>query len=600
MSVKVLCPKCRAEIYDPANLKSVTCHSCMFTFDFDVQATVLQPSTQAELKKIGKYEVIGELSRGGMGIIYKGYQRELDRHVAIKVVNPQLLEHAEFVERFFREAKALARLNHPHIVQVYDADRDGSTVFMVMELVEGKSLRTLLKLGKLPSDESLRLIPQICDALDYAHSQGIVHRDIKPDNILITYRGEVKIADFGLAVLFTANADTPRLTSADVILGTYDYMAPEQRQGAANVDHRADLYALGVVMYEMLTGRLPVGRVEAPSKVSGTDLRLDEIVFRALESDPQKRWARASQVKEAIARPSSQPPPPLPPTAEPPKRRRADLILAAILVGCTLVALWVTALKVRNDKLAARKGDRGQPVEATVAPPPEKPRLKIAPDRRLSGTSAKTLEEFFSKAPKGERVDVEIDPASPTLRQQEVIEAAEKVGIPIRFVTGDTKLMKLHLKRGQKIAFEHFTLYYWGRVENLSVYGENDLHFVEFLHIKKGEQRGWQELRMTFLDVSPKEFTFEAEIRPGALSYGDGWYYQFKTGLQVELDRKRIATVLSWDAAKPEMKVTLQQGDTVENMTLVEKSLFRYMAVNVWLKKLEDGRWGLLLDTLDK
>src|SRR6185436_1945563 len=208
MSVKVLCPKCRSEVVDPADPRSVTCHSCMHTFDFNAQATVVQASDPAA-KKIGKYEIIGEISRGGMGIVYKGYQRELDRHVAIKVITPQLLEHTEFVERFFREAKALARLNHPHIVQVYDADRDGTTVFMVMELVEGKSLRALMKLGKVPPEESTRILAQICDALDYAHAQGIVHRDIKPENILVTHQGQVKVADFGLAVLFTTDPNTP-------------------------------------------------------------------------------------------------------------------------------------------------------------------------------------------------------------------------------------------------------------------------------------------------------------------------------------------------------------------------------------------------------
>jgi len=283
MSVKVLCPKCRAAVYDPADLRKVTCGGCSTVFDVDSQATVIQgstphpsgpggaPSSGPAPSRIGKYEIVAELSRGGMGIIYKGYQRELDRHVAIKVITPQLLEHTEFTERFFREAKALAKLNHPNIVQVYDADRDGNTVFMVMELVEGLSVRQLLK--SHPGGMGVhadRLISQICDGLDYAHSQGVVHRDIKPENILVARAdGQVKIADFGLAVLFTTNPDTPRLTSADVILGTYDYMAPEQRQGSANVDHRADLYSLGVVMYEMLTGRLPLGRIDAPSKLTG-------------------------------------------------------------------------------------------------------------------------------------------------------------------------------------------------------------------------------------------------------------------------------------------------------------------------------------------
>ncbi len=586
MSLKILCPKCRSEIYDPANLKSVTCHSCMYTFDFDAQATMVQPASGGA-KKIGKYEVIGEISRGGMGIVYKGYQRELDRPVALKVVSPDLVKHAEFVERFFREAKALARLNHPHIVQVYDADRDGDTVFMVMELVEGKSLRTLMKLGKVPPDEALRLLPQICDALDYAHGQGIVHRDIKPENILVTYRGDVKIADFGLAVLFTADANTPRLTSAGVVLGTYDYMAPEQRQESANVDHRADLYALGVVMYELLSGRLPTGRVEAPSKLSGVAPRLDDVVFRALEQDPAKRWSRASQIKEALGAPPATPPP-----AKPGKLR---WIATAALCLCTLVALWVTGARVRAQKLAMRGGEKIE----TPTLISEKDHLRVAADRRLSGTTARTLEEYFAKAPKGQTADVEIDPSAPAQRQQEVLEEAGRAGVPVRFVVGDTRLLKLYLHRGQRVRVEHFQLFFWDTVENLSVYDAKDRHCVEFLHLKKGHRRGWQELRLTFLEVEKNDLAIEVELRPGSSCYGAGWYYEIRPGLRVDFDGRQSATVMDWDPKKPELKLRFQAGDKVEERALSSHGEGRAVGLAYWLKRDGTGKtWHLLLDDL--
>jgi serine/threonine protein kinase len=591
MSVKVLCPKCCAEIYDPADLKSVTCHGCMFTFDFGSQATVVQAAAPA-LKKIGKYEIIGELSRGGMGIVYKGYQRELDRHVAIKVVTPQLLEHPEFVERFFREAKALARLNHPHIVQVYDADRDGGTVFMVMELVEGKSLRTLLKLGRIPAEEALRLLPQICDALDYAHAQGIVHRDIKPDNILVTYRGEAKIADFGLAVLFTADANTPRLTSADVILGTYDYMAPEQRQAAANVDHRADLYALGVVMYEMLTGRLPVGRVEAPSKISGVDARIDEIVFRALEQDPEKRWSRAKQLKEALATPTAQQPVPAPA----PTSGKLRWIFAAILCACTLVALWVTAARVKAQKLAARMGER---IETPPPPPAEKARLRVSADRHLSGTAAKTLEEFFSKAAKGETVDVEIDPASPAPRQQEVIREAQRHGIPLRFVVGDTGLARITLHRGHRILVEHFTLQTLESGDIISVCEGTGRHLVEFIRIKKGQIRRWQELQLTFLEVEKDVVTLEVEIKAGATCFGAGNYRVLRPGLKVMFQKRQSVTIVSWAPQKPEMTLKFEAAQESADRTFGLKGEGRVFEMYYWLQRDADGSYHLLLDDLD-
>jgi protein kinase-like protein len=537
--------------------------------------------------KIGKYEILGELSRGGMGIVYKAYQRELDRHVALKVVNPDLAEFPEFIERFFREAKALARLNHPHIVQVYDADRDGKHVYLVMELVEGKSLRAMMKAGRIAPAEVLRLGAQICDALEAAHAQGIVHRDIKPDNVLVTTRGEVKVADFGLAVLFTQSADTPRLTQSNAILGTFDYMAPEQRQATANVDHRADLFALGVVLYELLTGKLPVGRFEAPSRIAGTSIAIDEAVFKALEGDPEKRWARARQIRDVLA-----PPAPAAPPADW-KKMKVPWTAAAALCLVVLGALWLTAFQVRRRKLAARIGASEQAVEA-----PALGHLRVGADRRLTGTKAKTLEEHFETIAKGSTVDVEIDPAAPAQRQKEVLEAAEKRGAQVRFVAGDTRVLKLHLEKGQRLKVEDYTLYFWDRVDNLSVYDRKDVHCVEFTRFKKHDLRRWQDLQLTFEDVTKEDLTLEVEIKPGAPSFGGGHYYALRTGLRIEFPGKQSFTITAFDPEKAEIKATIEGFDKKEERVLAPKSEGRVLGIYYRVFKDEQvgDRLRLLLD----
>src|SRR5262249_27173998 len=172
--------------------------------------------------------------------------------------------------------------------------------YLVMEYVDGANLRNILANGGLEPHEALAIIPQICDALQYAHEEGIVHRDIKPENILLDSKGRVKIADFGLAKLIDRPRATFTLTGSQQIMGTLDYMAPEQRLTPQQVDHRADIYSLGVVFYEMLTGELPLGRFAPPSQKSGVDTRLDGIVFRALEREPAQRYQRISEVKTEI------------------------------------------------------------------------------------------------------------------------------------------------------------------------------------------------------------------------------------------------------------------------------------------------------------
>lgn len=242
-------------------------------------------------------EILCLLGSGGMGAVYKARQRGLDRMVALKILPSHLSADAAFTKRFAREAQALARLNHPNVVTVIDLGQSGALYYFLMEFVEGMTLREMLQNGKLASRDACDLIVQICDALEYAHNEGVVHRDIKPENILVDKRGRVKLADFGLAKLMGAPPPDLKLTLAGQVMGTMHYMAPEQIEKPLEVDHRADLYSLGVVLYEMLTGGLPLGRFELPSQKTSTDARMDELVLRALEQNPDRRFQAASELR---------------------------------------------------------------------------------------------------------------------------------------------------------------------------------------------------------------------------------------------------------------------------------------------------------------
>jgi predicted Ser/Thr protein kinase len=249
-------------------------------------------------------EIYSLLGVGGMGVVYKARQRGLDRMVALKILPPQISTEPTFAERFAREAQALARLSHPNVVTVIDLGQSGSVYYFLMEFVDGVNLRQMLQAGKLAPRDALDLILQICEALEYAHGEGVVHRDIKPENILVDKKGRVKIADFGLSKLLGAARPDLQLTQSNQVMGTMHYMAPKQIDQPLAVDHRADLYSLGVVFYEMLTGELPLGRFEVPSRKSAVDARLDELVLRLLERNPNRRYQQASEIRlqlEAIA-----------------------------------------------------------------------------------------------------------------------------------------------------------------------------------------------------------------------------------------------------------------------------------------------------------
>lgn len=246
------------------------------------------------------YEVLRFLARGGMGAVYQARQERLDRVVALKILAPEVAQRVVFAERFGREARALAKLNHPHIIAVHDFGEIDGLYYLVMEFVDGQDLRPLLRAGRLKPALALRLAGQVCDALQYAHEEGIIHRDVKPENILLDRKGRVKVADFGLAKLMPGAAAAAALTGSEQALGTLHYMAPEQLRRPLEVDQRADIYSLGVLLYEMLTGDLPLGRFAAPSQAAPVDPRLDAVVLRMLSRAPEDRFAGIAEVRAAL------------------------------------------------------------------------------------------------------------------------------------------------------------------------------------------------------------------------------------------------------------------------------------------------------------
>lgn len=241
------------------------------------------------------HELIG---RGGMGSVYRATDLKLEREVALKILPEELAADPAFVERFAREARALARLDHPNILRVFDTGQAGQWCYLITEFVDGANLRQLMDQGKLSPHETLRLVPAICEALQAAHDQGVVHRDIKPENLLLDQDGIVKIADFGLAKVASETGDN--LTRSDQALGTAHYIAPEQMTASAEVDHRADIFSLGVVFYELLTGQLPHGNFHPPSRHARMPRNLDRVVMRSLERDPRHRYQSALDLKRDV------------------------------------------------------------------------------------------------------------------------------------------------------------------------------------------------------------------------------------------------------------------------------------------------------------
>jgi serine/threonine-protein kinase len=334
----------------------------------------------------GRYRVERELGRGGMAKVFEGTDTVLGRRVAIKILAPQFAEDEAFVQRFRREAQAAARIGNPHIVSVFDTGSDDGVHYIVMEFVEGRTLADYLAGGgRVLPERAIGVAQDVCEALAAAHAQGVIHRDIKPGNIMLDPRGQVKVTDFGIARM-TTTAETVAQTAA--ILGTASYLSPEQAQGQP-VDGRSDIYSLGCVLYEMVTGRPPfLGETPVtvaskqvleqpvpPSTLNGdVPADLDAVILRALAKNPANRYTSAEELRADLERvrtglpveatpllPSSttqvldrsaQRTEALPPPEPRRPRRWVPVVVTLVIVGLLGVGLWVAAAGLLSEDQA--------------------------------------------------------------------------------------------------------------------------------------------------------------------------------------------------------------------------------------------------------
>jgi len=367
---------------------------------------------------LGNYRVISELSRGGMGTVYRAEHALLGRPAAIKLLHSELTRSDELVQRFFNEAKAATAIRHPGIVEVYDFGyADDGRAYLVMEFLEGEPLGArLARRGRLPEPEAAHIARGIAGALRAAHGKGIFHRDLKPDNVFLVPDPDgagdrVKVLDFGVAKLADATPEGMKFTRTGALMGTPLYMAPEQARAAATIDHRADLYSLGCILYELLVGEPPFvaegageiialqmfGTVEPPrQRVAELTAGIETIVMRLLEKEPDARYASAHEVQQALARILERKPtrsaepaklghaptqvaivaaaaPPATHVTEPPRSRRAMPVIAGA-IALVLVAGAGALLAMRGDGSRATPPivapSTGPTATPTTAPPP--------------------------------------------------------------------------------------------------------------------------------------------------------------------------------------------------------------------------------------
>ena len=323
---------------------------------------------------VGRYQIVSPLGQGGMATVYKAFQPALDRYVALKVLRSGIVDEPEQRERFEREAKAIARLRHPSIVQVFDFDTVEEQSFIVMEFIDGGTLKTrLMELSaagqRLPRGDVGRIISEVADALDTAHHLGIVHRDVKPSNVLLSRSGRAIMADFGIARILASSGQT----QTGVGVGTPEYMSPEQGEGVA-VDMRSDIYSLGVMAYELLTGRVPF-RADTPLAVVLAHVRdplplpstidptipedVERVLLKAMAKTPSERYASAGEFARALAS-----------------------ALEGVPVGSTTASVSSAALSAAAAKVSTAPS---APVEAPAAPSPTPVVSAAKPTRTVAG-----------------------------------------------------------------------------------------------------------------------------------------------------------------------------------------------------------------------
>lgn len=309
------CPRCGVPL--AGGCVDGLCARCLGALNFDTltriggaadEEPLAVPTVEELAEFFPQLDVLSLIGRGGMGVVYKARQKSLHRHVALKLLAPERAGDPMFARRFASEARSLAALNHPHIVGVHDFGEAGGYFYLLMEFVDGVNLRQLIQSRRLSPDEALGIITPVCDALQAAHERGIVHRDVKPENLLIDLKGVVKIADFGIARMMGEPAAeggfqaVPDLPAAQTLaVGTPDYAAPEQRASSPS-DHRADIYSLGVVLYEMITGQRPGnGVITPPSRRAAVDMRIDEVLLKALHEEPDLRFRTVAEFRDRFA-----------------------------------------------------------------------------------------------------------------------------------------------------------------------------------------------------------------------------------------------------------------------------------------------------------
>jgi serine/threonine protein kinase len=351
----------------------------------ETSSAAWEPPTPEEVARLfPQWQMKGMLGRGGMGAVYHLHQPDLDRDVAIKLLPIEASRDERQVERFRREARTLAKLRHPGIVALHESGiTPAGHFYFVMEHVDGCPLSDLIAAGKLDVPRAIEVVRQVCDALAYAHEQGVIHRDIKPSNILIDSAGQVKVADFGLARLDRpSDSDAMTLSHTGAFMGTPAYTAPEQARDAAHVDHRADLYSLGVLLYEMLTGELPRGVFQPPSRKAGSDARLDDVVQRALQERPEDRYQAAADIKRDVTSVRS----PAANASQPSKRRFpwAAVLTVVLLIGA--VILFGSWLTIRSIFESLDSGKQKSHVRVVEAPPVGKNPNPPVPPAKVAST----------------------------------------------------------------------------------------------------------------------------------------------------------------------------------------------------------------------
>jgi hypothetical protein len=417
---------------------------------------------------LGQYQIIEELGRGGMGVVYRAYQPSLNRHVALKVLPPQFVFDQQSVSRFQREARAAAALRHPNIVVIYDVGQEHGIHYIAMEYLEGRTLKEVIEQeGRLHPRRAMHIVEQVAAALDYAHQRGLVHRDIKPANIFVPggedsdgARGHVTLTDFGIA---RAAFETQQLTREGMLMGTPEYMAPEQATGG-EVDERTDLYALGVVLYQVLTGRMPyqghtphavlhnvIYEAPPPPRQVNPNLTpaVEGVILKAIAKQPEQRFQRGADLTRALRRAvegagreslvPEAPRRPAPAVARPAAARPRKssvlpwlLVAVALLVITGLVALLAVLLAGGRapDLPPATRAAGQSTAEATATAPPASPVPTEVPTVDLGQRQEELLARLNWRRGNGEPIVVRRAPAPPSLDGSLDEWAGPEYGVP--------------------------------------------------------------------------------------------------------------------------------------------------------------------------